>query len=986
MLPGNSLSRALLAGGQQMTVHAGGNTQSDSNGSVRYYLILNGLDGGSAAAGFENAFEVTAAELGVAAGAGEPAFETLNLEVKAGSSLDELIGYSMSGRHFSSAQLVAVTGSGAAREIVADIKLQDAFVGGVGITEGNKTSLSLNYRAIEIGSDNGTAFETFGWNLITNSQMTNPIVAPVAGDENATGGFGNVTWSLIISGIDGGGIGGSFAVKGFDLSMETIQGGGSGQGRFSLGALNLGLELGSAADEIIYRLISGTTVSSAQLVGAAGGKTVYDYRLSHVKVTNADVHSDIPDTLSLHSVGLSLTTTNAAGVSETVSYNRNTTEIGSTPLAAAVATPEAWLNTGKTSWYLTVDGLDGGSRVSGHEGAFAITSFSYGGSTTSRFDPEDLTVQFEAGSNLDELLARLLAGTHIARGLRIVGDTTVGKQVVSEAYDLRLNTVMVGSVLQDSRGPDTVTFNYGALSLTTKNLEGVSETRSWNKQTTEIGTSPLTPAVAATNDAGLAPSRSTDYYMVIGGLDGGVGGRTHNLAFAIEGFTIDMTHVDGGGSGQGRVDYGALTVELGLGSSVAQLMGRLGNNTTFALQIVGDDPTRKSTPIIYDLRFDAATLQSLNAGNGEDVLVFNYGSHTVTTRNGDHVAETIGVNTATTEIINQPLGAAQGADLGALQQQSMKYYLVLDGMDGGVRAKGHNGAFAVNSFDFEMFREGGRAMSSLSLLLDLGSAEDELLRLAATGGRLMSAQIVGDTLGKHGKTAVYDLRLADLNVSGLTRNGSNRDELILTYSDASISTKNNKGDITTAAYDFGARTGSTTPLEAPTASSENWLGAGKTSYWLVLDSIHSGEGGKKHAGAFALDGFEFSVANLTTGGSGSGSGSGKAVFSLLEALLDSGAASDELMSLITEGTELASARIVGEAKVGKHVQTVYDLRLADLTVSELGLLDDDSIALSYGSFTLSTMNSRRAIETYGMDLGSGESLTTPLDLPTVGEL
>ena len=130
------------------------------------------------------------------------------------------------------------------------------------------------------------------------------------------------------------------------------------------------------------------------------------------------------------------------------------------------------------TYYLTIDGLNGGSLEPGHEGAFEIDGFDLdvsalmsavsGGDAI--FSP--LTVDLLLGSGLIGLLDRIAEGLPLPLLIRIEGVTATGQTV----YDLKLGDVEVTNVHDVRGGDDTaldsLTFDYSQITLTTTPLIG----------------------------------------------------------------------------------------------------------------------------------------------------------------------------------------------------------------------------------------------------------------------------------------------------------------------------------------------------------------------------------------------------------------------------------------------------------------------------------------------------------------------------------
>ena len=149
-------------------------------------------------------------------------------------------------------------------------------------------------------------------------------------------------------------------------------------------------------------------------------------------------------------------------------------------------------------YYLTIDGVAGGSARDGHEGAFDVNGYSFdvsaivaatrgagGGSGHTTFSP--LTVDLDANPAMAQLLNLAASGRHIP-SIELQGVSSDGQTV----YDLRLGDVVVTRVHDDSTGHDVLSFSYDQVSVTTTEQQadgrlGDSETFSWNVATNRPG-------------------------------------------------------------------------------------------------------------------------------------------------------------------------------------------------------------------------------------------------------------------------------------------------------------------------------------------------------------------------------------------------------------------------------------------------------------------------------------------------------------------
>src|SRR6516162_1612683 len=170
-------------------------------------------------------------------------------------------------------------------------------------------------------------------------------------------------------------------------------------------------------------------------------------------------------------------------------------------------------------YYLTIDGVDGGSAAVGHEGAFAISDYSFdvsalvsalsGVKTT--FSP--LTVDLTAGSGLTALLSDVASGK-VIKSIELQGVTSTGQTV----YDLKRTNLVITRYHDSNSGLDSLSFDYseGAVSLTTTPINpdgslGTPATVSWNvAQNTALNAQAPTLTISNT-DIGSAAATAVPF-------------------------------------------------------------------------------------------------------------------------------------------------------------------------------------------------------------------------------------------------------------------------------------------------------------------------------------------------------------------------------------------------------------------------------------------------------------------------------------------
>jgi len=300
---------------------------------------------------------------------------------------------------------------------------------------------------------------------------------------------------LVINGIAGDYVDpsklltGAFQVSSFNLptlSTASVQPGGAGTGTAVFDPLRLTLTTESLAG-LLAASASGTTIKNASLVGVtttAGGKSAVTYSLNLGNVVISDVNDPntaqgIGLTLDYGQIGLVTRMQNTSGqLVQTGSFGWNVTQNTATGpgISLTSAGSPSVAPTVPTTYYLLIDGMDGGSVSKGHVGWFKVQDFSIdlsnstnpqqlgGGGGKDIFN--DLSLSTGSDTGLVSLLEQEASGK-LLTGVRLEGVNANGQAV----YDLNLADVFVNEVQDfDGAGFD-VSFDYKQVSLVTKGNE-----------------------------------------------------------------------------------------------------------------------------------------------------------------------------------------------------------------------------------------------------------------------------------------------------------------------------------------------------------------------------------------------------------------------------------------------------------------------------------------------------------------------------------
>ncbi|HEU4498506.1 MAG TPA: type VI secretion system tube protein Hcp [Sphingomicrobium sp.] len=130
---------------------------------------------------------------------------------------------------------------------------------------------------------------------------------------------------------------------------------------------------------------------------------------------------------------------------------------------------------------------------------------------------------------------------------------------------------------------------------------------------------------------------------------------------------------------------------------------------------------------------------------------------------------------------------------------TLTYFLTIDGVDGGSRVRGHEGAFEITDFNFDLGQLGSALagaggagaqpqFSPVSVGLDLGPALTDVLRLAASGSTIPSIRIEGVTSGEGVGETVYDLTLGGVTIANLHESAGS-DRIGFEFSQVALTTR-----------------------------------------------------------------------------------------------------------------------------------------------------------------------------------------------------
>jgi hypothetical protein len=316
--------------------------------------------------------------------------------------------------------------------------------------------------------------------------------------------------------------------------------------------------------------------------------------------------------------------------------------------------------------------------------------------------------------------------------------------------------------------------------------------------------------------------------------------------------------------------------------------------------------------------------------------------------------------------LSGPLPAAVSGSVGGLANATA-FYLTVEGMDGGVDHKVHQGAYAVEDFVFDASRliaSGGGGGSGFPdfepLVVDLapGAHLGELFGAAADGEFIQLVSLQGDVVSAKGEVTVYDLRLGDVLVKQVT-DTSGVDHLEFVYSQVSLSTQELNADgsldpVQTWGFDVAANQELPGPLSEANPGSGDGA-ANASEFYLTLTGMDGGVTTKGHENSFAVADFQFDVSQLISMGGGGGS-AGAPDFAPLVVDLEPGAHLNGLLDALASGQTIDALTLQGDVISGlSGPQTVYDLSLSDVVVTRVTDTNgEDHLEFGYSAVSLTT--------------------------------
>lgn len=645
-----------------------------------------------------------------------------------------------------------------------------------------------------------------------------------------------------------------------------------------------------------------------------------------------------------------------------------------------------------TRFYLNIDGLGGRSTVPGFEGWFDLAVFALdfevmaspgpGGLETSRPVFGALSASLANDSSLGSLLTDAANG-ELINSVRIVGveDTRTGPH---EVYELTLNQVLIGRVV-DVAGPNaTVAFDYGQIGLVTREFDpdgNLTGTHSFGyDRASEAAISPGSldsPARRLVNDS---PS-DVQYFIRIAGIDGTVDdidpvdGEIGRAGwFKLDHFQFDVSNASDINNSV-EPAFGLLNTVFDADSALAQLWRHQATGELIdAVEIEGVGKGADGKLVtVYDLTLNDVLVAATDLWGvagikyQNDSITFDYKQ--IDLRTPD---DSFSFDRVTGKSIDPGGLSSAGSGISDDVPGIDRYFMKIDGVAGDSRAPGHEDWIELSALDVGVlvppfsqtgaFETANAEFGPLSVYTINDTGLAPLLNLLASGNSIGAIEIEG--VHGRGKDAVtvYDLTLNDVLVKGI---GDDRDGYNARFDYGKIHLETRTVDdlgapSSTTSFGFDRSTGKEAGAltEAALDTTES-VGNG-TKYFVKFDGVAGHSGFSGYQGWTQIDAFVFDV--FSAGGF---TENGPPDFAPVTLDFETNPVLTDLLLLQAQGKSLDAVEIHSVQPVGSgEYRTVSELTLNDVFVSEISPF---AVSLDYQKIGLKTLG-------YSNDLSGGSKL------------
>src|SRR5262245_41984723 len=794
-------------GGALPSADPGGSVAATPEGrAVDFFMLIDGLNGGSQNVQHQGWFEITGVDLDMEKlAAGDVA--SLNVTVPGGVELADVMRMAATGLNLTESGLIrgvhieGITRVGATPTKVYDLTLADVAVSDVAVTKAADSdtldySLSLDYGKIALvtngidGSGHPVKNGEFAYDVTNHTEIAPFSLGLQLG--SASSSSSAATYFLALDGVRGDvalaftGVAGAglphgwFEVNSFDIDMEGV---GLAAKKADFSPLTLTLESNTALAPLLTKAATDNpnTIKAATLVGVTGGQVSSRVDLGTLQVSKVEDVAGAGLTVSIDFAQIKLWTftrdktgvvSHANDFTWNVSTNTDHVDIPSLRDAGTDATsPEP------ATYFMLIDGLNGGSTDPSHQGWFEITGLDFdlenlGGAGTGKpnFSLLNVTLPQEAG--LADVMALVATGT-LVKGVRIEGFTD--GTTPAKVYELSLGDVLATKVVDGEDGGYSLSLDYGKIALVTTNEAG-AQTREFTydivNNVTNVSPDPSSLALNPAGSGGLVTPAK--YFLALDGVKGDSIDTNHKGWFEISGFDFDLGNTSSigsapGGAGAGKVTFSPLTLSLDSNTGLAPLLTMAATGATLnGATLVGVNVAGQQ---VYHL--DLANVSVTNVEDHADSSTD--AAPALTLRYGQIELETF-TQDGTGGLVPDGHfgGAVPSADPGgsvAASPPPATYFMLIDGVHGGSQDGQHNGWFEIKGVDLDLAHAtivgggtGAADFSPVKVTLPHETRLADVMTLLATGELVKGVRIEGVTGGTT-PAKVYDLTLADVAVT-----------------------------------------------------------------------------------------------------------------------------------------------------------------------------------------------------------------------------
>jgi type VI protein secretion system component Hcp/Ca2+-binding RTX toxin-like protein len=670
------------------------------------------------------------------------------------------------------------------------------------------------------------------------------------------------------------------------------------------------------------------------------------------------------------------------------------------------------------NYYLIIPGLDGDVRVADLDGLFAVNSFSFDVSLLNSLVngeriPDDVTLS-PLGIVLDSnafqtgLLSTLFDDP---TSVRLIGIDETGEDKII-AFDLRLGEAQLTNA-NIASGALSLSFDFETVTLETREQDEsgkllARESVTWDTSKDAVVSSAVGEITGESTQETTLPTDTV--YLVIDGLNGGVTAENYRGYFLVDDYQFSFEQIqDGSGSPtDGTVTASDLVVGLRLDAALTDLLRLASTGIGIeSVMLVGVNEYRGEQQETFKVTLGDVILSQLVNTDGLDSLSFSYQqvkleSFTFNDERIESQSSELSYNFGSGNVdisISEPT-ALTGPVNGAAAED---FYLLIEGMNGGVTLRGLEGAFHLQNFSYDLqlnttwvenaLEAGKPQFGNLQINLDLDGALLSLLKEISTDNLIDAVRIVGVTPGES-PGVVYDLRLADAGITQISDNSSPFDSLSVNYTQFSLTTRSvdaggRLSAPVTTGFDLAKNTLESSPLPAARPDTSAMPVQEAETFLLLIDGMNGGSLREGYEGAFEITGYEFDASRLAaTLSSGGSIGNLPPLFDALNVTLSGITDLTSLFKSSVLGTAIDAVQLIGLSG-GSEPSKVFDLRLNQVTIADLTLgAQNGQMSLDYAAVTLTTpvlLDGELSLATVGWDIARQVSVGTPLSEPEPSE-